>query len=199
MDFSKIDFSKIIAASEIPILLKHLKNKPTIQFGTWEGKPIEWIVLKRESFGILIFSKLALFSLNPNNNGKAGTWTDSGLRHYLNGEFYDKAFTENEKKKIINCFLKEPESTKDDVFLLSYEEANTLMTQDERKCGNGSWCNGHSCQNDCYKFSDRHGTCVYLRTPQNSSYMWVIHPSGTLEKNHDGWRSIRPAMWIREK
>ena len=88
-----MDFSKIIAS-----LLNSL-NEPTIQFGTWEGKPIEWIVLKRESFGILIFSKLALFSLNPNNNGKAGTWTDSGLRHYLNGEFYDKAFTENEKKE----------------------------------------------------------------------------------------------------
>ena len=102
------------------------------------------------------------------------------------------------KKKIINCFLKEPESTKDDVFLLSYEEANTLMTQDERKCGNGSRCNGHNCERDCYKYSDRHGTCVYLRTPHDSSHMKSIHPDGSFS-HYDGSRSIRPAMWIREK
>ena len=168
-------------------------SKRIITLGTWAGKPIEWIVLKKEDFGILIFSKLALFSLNPNVNGKSGTWSDSGLRHYLNGEFYDKAFTENEKKKIINCFLKDPESTKDDVFLLSYDEANTLMTQDERRCGDGSWCNGHNCERDCYKFSDRHGTCVYLRTPENSYSMKTIHPNGGYEYTSD-WRRDRKSV-----
>lgn len=174
-------------------------SKRIITLGTWDGKPIEWIVLKEESFGTLVFSRLALFSYNLGWNGQAGTWKDCNIRSYLNGEFYQKAFTDDEKKKILNSFLEDPEGTKDDVFLLSYCEADTLMTQDERKCGDGTNCNSHNCERDCYKFSDRHGTCVFLRTPQNSSYMWVIHPSGELIKNHAGWRSIRPAMWIREK
>ncbi len=173
-------------------------SKRIITLGTWDGKPIEWIVLKEESFGTLVFSKLALFSLDLSWNGTSGTWQYSSLREYLNGEFYNKAFSADEKKKIINCFLKSPESTKDNVFLLSKEEAETLMTQDERKCGNGTWCNGHNCT-DCYKYSHNHGTCVYLRTPQNSHYMYAIHPSGSINQDYGGCISIRPAIYIREE
>ncbi len=173
-------------------------NRPIITLGTWDGKPIEWYVLKEEGSGKLVFSRLALFSLYLSWNGTSGTWRDSSLRSYLNGEFYKKAFTEDEKKKIINSFLKDPESTKDNVFLLSKDEADKLMNQDERKCGNGSCCNGHNCEKDCYKYSDRHGTCVYLRTACDSHNMRGIAPSGSFDY-YGGWRSIRPAMWIREK
>ena len=173
-------------------------NRPIIKLGTWDGKPIEWYVLKEENFGKLLFSRLALFSLNLGWNGTFGTWRDSSLRFYLNRGFYNKAFTENEKKIIINSFLKDPEGTKDNVFLLSYEEANTLMTQAERKCGNGTNCNGHSCSSNCYQYSGVHGTCVYLRTPHNTYSMQSIQPDGSIGYDND-WKSIRPAMWIREK
>ena len=173
-------------------------SKRIITLGTWNGKPIEWIVLKKESFGTLVFSKLALFSLYPSWKGTAGTWQYSSLREYLNGGFYNKAFSADEKKKIVNCFLKNPESTKDDVFLLSKEEAETLMTQDERTCGNGSFCNGHGCA-DCYKYSDIHSTCTYLRTIRSSSSMYRIHPNGTLDTISPNVLSIRPAIYIREE
>lgn len=173
-------------------------SKRIITLGTWNGKPIEWIVLKKESFGTLVFSKLALFSLNLDWYGTSGTWTYSNLRLYLNTEFYHAAFSADEKKKIVNCFLKSPESTKDNVFLLSKEEAETLMTQDERKCGNGTSCNGHNCKY-CYKYSHIHGTCFYLRTPQNSHYMYAINSSGSIKQDYGGFRSIRPAIYIREE
>jgi hypothetical protein len=174
-------------------------SKRIITLGTWDDKPIEWYVVKEEKYRKLLFSRLALFSLCLSWNGKSGTWCDSSLRSFLNGEFYNKAFTKAEKKIIINSFLEDPESTKDDVFLLSYDEANNILTTDERKCGNGSWCNYHNCQNDCYKYSDKHGTCTYLRTPSDSNRMKTLHPNGSSYESKNGWLSIRPAMWIREK
>jgi len=173
-------------------------SKRIVTLGTWEDKPIEWIVLKEDNFGTLIFSRLALFSFDFTDN-MASTWRDSKVRSYLNKEFYNTAFTEDEKKKIINTFLEEPELTRDNVFLLSKDESENLMTIDERKCGDGTSCNNHTC-NDCYKFSDIHGTCVCLRTQYNSICIYSIYPDGELDFYFGiGSTSIRPAMWIREK
>ena len=173
-------------------------SKRIITFGTWDGKPIEWIVLKEELFATLVIGRLTLFSLELSWNGQTGTWKDSSLRKYLNGDFYNKAFTSDEKKKILNIFLEDPEGTKDDIFLLSYEEANTLMTQSERRFGDGN-CS-FPCKN-CYKNINKKGTCWYLRTPYNSSNLREVNSQGTIDNNysHDGGLSIRPAMWIREK
>ena len=60
------------------------------------------------------------------------TWADCALRKYLNGEFYDK-FDATDKSRIISVINKNPdnqwygskggEDTRDNVFLLSIEEA----------------------------------------------------------------------------
>ena len=109
-------------------------SKRIITLGTWDGKPIEWIVLKEESFGSLVISKLPLFSMKLSWEG---TWASCNFRKELNGNFFTKAFTNDEKKKIV-CSLLTPESTKDNVFLLSDSEANTLMSQSERKYSTGN-------------------------------------------------------------
>ena len=99
-------------------------SKRVITLGTWEGKPIEWIVLKEEKGLTLVFCKGAVNRMDCSWNGTSGTWRDLNIRKWLNNEFYNNAFTDEEKKKIVNSFLKDPESTKDDVFLLSYDEPN---------------------------------------------------------------------------
>lgn len=43
-------------------------SKRIITLGKWEGNPIEWIVLKEESFGTLVISKDMLFSYRFNQN-----------------------------------------------------------------------------------------------------------------------------------
>ena len=173
-------------------------SKRIITLGKWENKPIEWIVLKEENNNALVISRLALFSLDCRNNGSTVMdWEYSVLREYLNGEFYNKAFSSTEKLKIVNAKLEDVNNAKDNVFLLSKQEAETLMTKDERKCGNGSSCNNHNC-NDCYKYSHIHGTCCYLRTRRDNNYYYRILPDGNIGWDY-GVRSIRPSVWIKEK
>ena len=59
-------------------------------------------------------------------------WIDSDIRKWLNGELYSNAFTENEKEKIGTV-------ESDRVTLLSKEEAESLMTEQERAIGSWWW------------------------------------------------------------
>lgn len=170
-------------------------SKREITLGTWEGKPIKWMVLKEEKFGTLVISKHPLFSLNLEFYSD-NLWKNSNLHKYLNNDFWNKAFTDDEKKKIVNVYLADPDGTKESVFLLNISEAETLMTQGERMFGNGTNCNGHSCDS-CYQYSDKHGTCCFLRTV-TGNYMAVMGPPGDIRREHGNYRSVRPAMYVRE-
>jgi len=172
-------------------------SKRIITLGKWNDNPIEWIVLKEENNNALVISRLALFSMGCCNNGTAVDWEYSVLREYLNGEFYNKAFSGTEKLKIVNAKLEDVNNAKDNVFLLSKQEAETLMTKDERKCGNGSSCNNHNC-NNCYKYSHIHGTCWYLRTRYDNNRYYIVWAAGDIGDYYDV-RSIRPSVWIKEK
>ena len=147
-------------------------SKRIITLGTWSGKPIEWIVLKEESFGTLVLCKEYVFNMSLS---WSGTWASCNFRTELNGNFFSKAFTDDEKKKIV-CTLLNPELTKDNIFLLSEAEASNLMTENERRFNN-FW---------------------YLRTPYNSNYMKYIYTDGCFSYGSDT-RGIRPAMYIKEK
>ncbi len=171
-------------------------SKRMITLGKWENKPIEWIVLKEENNNALVISRLALFSMDCRNNGNTTMdWEYSVLREYLNGEFYNKAFSSTEKLKIVNAKLEDVNNAKDNVFLLSKQEAETLMTQDERKCGNGN-CPG-DCKT-CYQHSNSYGTCCYLRTRRDNNYYYRIYIDGSITYAYNV-RSIRPSVWIKEK
>lgn len=171
-------------------------SRRMITMGTWEDKPIEWIVLKEDECKSLVISRYAIMSLYLSWNGRANTWIDCSLREYLNKEFWENAFTEKEKKRIVNSFLKEPDETKDNVFLLSEAEIKELLpTNDDRKLGNGIGCNGHNCDT-CYKYSNMHGTCYYLRTVYDNNSMKAILSNGSFTDDYFDDCSIRPSMWI---
>ena len=120
------------------------------------------------------------------------------MRNYLNSSFYQSAFDENEKKKIISAYLSDPNGTKDNVFVLSKSEADNLMTQNERTYGNKEGCNGHNCS-DCYQYSHQHGTCWWLRSPNGNNIHVVGVDGGSVYTNAASHLySIRPAMYVKE-
>lgn len=121
------------------------KNIPEgyITFGTFEQdgnesngtEPIEWMVLKKENRKMLIISKYVLdeqvFTAEP-----YCVWEDSDIRTYLNGSFYENAFSPAEKERILTSRVTnetitantkktkfaDPGSVEDKVFLLSVKE-----------------------------------------------------------------------------
>lgn len=143
-------------------------SKRIVTLGTWDGKPIQWIVLKESKLGSVVISKDGLFQRQFDYNNR--DWPDSDIRAYLNGEFFQQAFRAEEQKRIINTII---DGQKTDIFLLSKEEAENWMTGNERCCA-GAW---------------------FLRSRFNSNCARAVYGGGSITyESMSGTYYIRPAF-----
>ncbi len=129
-----------------------------ITFGTYEQdnntsngtEPIEWIVIDEQDGKILVVSKLVLDASMYHDTDGVVTWETSAIRAWLNGSFYNTAFTTSEQEKIATTTVSTPDysftsssgneyvipgcaDTNDKVFLLSRDEANEYFTSDDER------------------------------------------------------------------
>ena len=98
---------------------------------------IEWIPIDKKDGKYLLVSKYSLDakSLHQADKGLPYiSWAECGLREWLNTEFYDTVFTDDEKLLIQDSYDAELGTT-DKVFLLSLEEAKFLIGFDEYGAG----------------------------------------------------------------
>lgn len=119
-----------------------------ITFGSYEqdndltngAEPIRWRVLAQESDRMLLITEDVLDYIRYDDESSA-RWDTSTLRQWLNGEFYEGAFSAEEREKILTTTITEEpnpitglsagsEDTKDNVFALSVQEAAAYF-QDE--------------------------------------------------------------------
>lgn len=143
-------------------------SKRIVTLGTWDGKPIQWIVLKESKLGSVVISKDGLFQRQFDYNNR--DWPDSDIRAYLNREFFQQAFRAEEQKRIINTII---DGKKTDIFLLSREEAENWMTKNERCCS-GIW---------------------FLRSRYSSSGARAVYGGGDVTYSEmSNSRHIRPAF-----
>lgn len=112
-------------------------SKRVITLGTWDGKPIEWLVLCENDFDMLVISEISLGKKQYSAAGNSN-WASSDIRHYLNNNFYKSNFTEDEKKRIMNIYLNDA-CTKDNIFLISISESDSYLSSDEVS-KRGYWC-----------------------------------------------------------
>ncbi len=104
---------------------------------TKNGKePIEWIVLSNDGKELFVLSKYALGCQPYNTNFTDITWEECSLRKWLNNDFYNSAFSASDKNLIKTTKIKNNDNpvygteygskggndTKDNVFLMSYED-----------------------------------------------------------------------------
>ncbi|MDY5027022.1 MAG: DUF6273 domain-containing protein [Oliverpabstia sp.] len=173
-------------------------SKRVITFGQWDGKPIKWLVLKEDGFKTLVISKCPLFSCRFNENRNDGNlWKTSSLRNYLNSTFWETAFSAEEKKKVVNCMLEHPDHTKDNVFVLSKEEAENLLTQKERTFGNEFYDKCRSCAVNWY--NNGYGVCSYLRSSYSSDTIYRVRPGGSIDyTSMNSFLCIHPALYLKE-
>ena len=114
-----------------------------VAFGEYEqdnnpnngNEPIEWMVLDKRDGKVLLLSRYALEAVRYHNGYEKVSWETCYLRRWLNNEFYDAAFSNNEKAHIFESFLDNSETelsirqgfsqgndTYDKVFVLSPKE-----------------------------------------------------------------------------
>lgn len=96
-------------------------------------EPIEWMVFEKKDGRALLLSKYVLFQAKFNDDRSVIEWENCTLRALLNSEFYETAFSPEERLLIASTKLenkpnpavyngKGSKSTKDKIFVLSYDE-----------------------------------------------------------------------------
>ena len=114
-------------------------------------EPIEWVILTEEDGRLFLTSRYILDYQAYNIDYEDVTWETCSLREWLNNDFYNAAFDDEEKERVLTVINSNPDNngywateggndTEDRVFLLSYDEAATYFADDEaRATGPCDW------------------------------------------------------------
>ena len=170
-----------------------LGSYPQTQDGD-DNTPIEWLVLENDGETALLISRYALDCKPFNEKLEPTTWETCTLRGWLNNEFYNRAFSTEEKQYILQSDVsadKNPEystnpgnATKDKVFLLSIVEADKFFkSNDARKCAPTDYAiQQGTYTSDSYKVEGRDTCWWWLRSPgYRSNYAAGVYRSGSLD------------------
>ena len=209
----------ITAASEgSNVVSSAAKTGDIIQLGGFD-----WRVLDVQSGKALVLSDKILLKKEyyPDSYVRSKTWEESSLRRYLNVEFYESAFSAEEKKRIAETKVVNNDNpwydtdggndTVDKVFLLSLEEALQYS---------GSIEELENVRKTEYFISDRHNALRVAETQDDKAAWWwlrttgefyrmcetnfshavVVLANGSLSVFGDmignEYGGVRPAMWI---
>ena len=139
----------VTATAEARNPYANVKTGNQIKFGRYEqdndfangAEPIEWRVLEVSGGSALAVSEYALDARAYNEDYESVTWAECTLREWLNGEFYETAFNEDEKRRIALTKVENADNptygtdggvdTEDRIFLLSLGEAGRYFEDDE--------------------------------------------------------------------
>lgn len=181
--------------------------------GKYGNNPIEWIVLDMNDDGdALVISKYILDMLPYNQDASAVTWEECWLREWLNNEFYSTSFNKEEQNKILTTKLKNPDNiaygipggndTSDKVFLLSYDEADSLFAgSKERRAKPTSYALDKGIMVSM-KGSSEGCAPWWLRSPGRDVHSAVcVRDIGYILNSgynvyYEGY-GVRPAMWVK--
>ena len=177
-----------------------------------DDTPIEWLILESDGETALLISRYALDCKLYNEKYEATTWEKCTLRGWLNNEFFNKAFSAEERQSILQSDVsadKNPKystnpgnATKDMVFLLSVVEANKYFESDDaRMCtptGYAIQQGAHT--SDSYKVEGRKACWWWLRSPgRNSNGAAVVNADGSIYSSLVSYScsAVRPCVRVR--
>lgn len=117
------------------------KKGDIIEFGTYNDKAIKWQILEANGSEIVVITKDCIFVKAYNEEYKNVTWETCTLRTWLNDNFYNDAFSDEEKSHIAEVTNSNSDNIKfgtdggknttDKVYLLSLDEAETYFSSDD--------------------------------------------------------------------
>lgn len=175
-----------------------------------DSDEISWVVIDENDSGLLVISKYCIAQQPASRDYE--TWETSFAREWLNGDFYNNAFTSEEKSKIITSTIINDDNadtgtdggndTSDKLFLLSIDEANsyfidkedrkayaTLYLQklvDEDEGAFGWWL-----RTPGKKHQTLGGMSIYQSYVGSNGYVYTEGCTVAVYNN-----GLRPAMWI---
>ncbi len=157
-------------------------------------EPIAWRVLSINGNDAFLLCNEILNFKSYNDEDISCTWETCTLRTWLNNEFYDTAFSENEKKAIKKSYVKNDNNpiygtnggndTYDYIYLLSLSEAINPNYGLARYC----YMNYNNTGKDVYLYNN-----LPTDTPDNGIFLYNNYPEATpfaKEKGHTVWGEI---------
>ncbi len=180
-----------------------------ITFGHYGPEEIRWRILDKKDDQLLVISEACLDAKPYNTKFESVTWETCTLRKWLNEEFYQKAFTEQERKQISletiqnlnnrRWNTKGGEETEDHVFLLSIEEAEKYFSSDEERQAKAT---EYAKEQRCWVSGETGNSFWWLRSPGLDINDAAGVNSGGCVNNLGSCVStnivgIRPALWIK--
>ena len=103
-----------------------------VEVGSYEGKALQWRVLSKNGNDVFLLADRYVTKKEYNDEYGVITWEDCTLRTWLNGDFYNTAFSDSEKAAIQEttyenadnpfCYTSGGNDTKDYVTLLSLSD-----------------------------------------------------------------------------
>lgn len=143
-------------------------------------EPIEWIVLETDGSKALVISKYGLDAMPYHDIKENVAWDISSIRYWLNSDFYNTAFDDEDKhlitrKMITNNRSSLADSVSDILYLLNNTEVNTLMTSKDLLY----------CQPTPY--AKQKGVWV---NKENGNCYWLLRPEAILPDTVDNVSSL---------
>ena len=192
----------------------------TVEFGSYpqatdNPTPVEWLVLDEKGSRKLLLAKYAL-DCKPYNDGQEDTtWEACTLRVWLDTEFFEQAFTEEEQARVAEVRLANEDNpdyeteggpeTYDRVFLLGLAEGEEYFGVEGGETSNDLICypTDYAVEKGAYIDNVNGGCSWWLRSPGSC-------PSGAAFVYSDGFVvsrgglvvsdsvAVRPALWVSD-
>ena len=186
-------------------------NEPgdILTFGNYHGEAIQWRVLAVENGKALVISEKIIDAKPYNTEWVGVTWETCTLRQWLNNDFSQTAFTQNERERIAettNVTKSDAEydtmgsnNTNDKASLLSLDEAEAyFMTGADYIAYASTYAKGQGCWVD-----DENGASDWwLRSSgcYSNYYAASVLLDGSVNVGGDGVdyinSGVRPALWL---
>ena len=194
-----------------PVVSKTETTWDRVVFGSYYSEvqekdvPITWRVLNVSGNDAFLISDEILAMKNYNDEAKAVTWADSSLRSWLNDDFFNYAFTEEERAAVIKTEIQnnnfdltqtDYETTNDYVYLPSYQEmqlksygfSNNILDHESRLAYTNTYLEASNIDDtdDPADDSTDIGAQWLLRTNgENRNTVCYVDESGALSNDYD--------------
>ena len=198
-----------------------IKAGDYVKFGNYYQKnkdtktPISWLVLDVDGDTLFLLSQYGLEKRQFNKSSDGTTWKNSAVRTWLNDTFLSRAFNSSERSAIQvtvvdnsasqsksgwNSAKRAGGTTKDRIFLLSYKEVQTYLSDsDLRMCIPTNYAISQNCNRSPKKYLNGKSTCWYwLRSAAYKNNAGVVDWDGSVETCyiHHNYGVVRPALWV---
>ena len=180
-----------------------------VSFGTYGGEDVTWRILEVKSGTALVITENVVEAVPYYNSYTATSWSGSNLRSWMNGTFYNSAFTSEDRAIICSTTVYNSansttgtsggSTTTDYLFALNMDEAYKYFSSDSDRLATAT---SHAKQSGAQVISGSNATPWWLRTPgktsRDASYVWGA--SGYVDYNgygvNESTYGARPAMWV---